>query len=213
MSINKIIKGYQKFYHEYKDDDSHLLKKLKTSQTPSTLVIACSDSRVDPAIITHANYGDIFVVRNVANILPPFESTFDTHHGTSAALEYATKHLQVDNIIVMGHSNCGGIKSLLDTDFSHAENSFIKGWIELMADVKNTLPVELEYEEKRELCEKECIKRSLQNAMSFDFIKKRHDEGTLKVLGWYFDIKTGKMFQYDGSSDSFVDLTTHEHEI
>lgn len=213
MSINKIIKGYQEFYSNYEKDEDHLLKKLQASQTPSTLIIACSDSRVDPAIITNANYGDIFVIRNVANIIPPFEDKHNTHHGTSSAIEYAVKHLEVDNIIIMGHSNCGGIKALLDTDFAHAEDSFIKYWIELMAGVKETIPSELEYEEKRCCCEKEGVKQSIKNALTFDFVKERHDSGKLKILGWWFDIKTGKMYQYDGGSDAFIDLSTHEHEI
>jgi len=213
MSINKIIKGYQTFYHDFQNNDEHVLKKLKHGQTPSTLIVACSDSRVDPAMITNANYGDIFVVRNVANIVPPFEDEHNTHHGTSSALEYAVKHLEVDNIIIMGHSNCGGIKALLDTDFSFHPNSFIKDWIELMQGLKDKIPSELPYEEQRCCCEKEGIKQSLKNALTFDFIREKHEAGTLKVLGWYFDLESGKMYQYDAGSDSFIDLSTHEHEI
>ena len=213
MSINKLIKGYQKFYYDYENDEDHVLKKLKGAQTPSTLIVACSDSRVDPAIITNANYGDIFVVRNVANIIPKFEDEHNTHHGTSAAIEYAVKHLNVDNLIVMGHSNCGGIKALIDTDFTTAADSFIKDWIEIIAEVKTCIPTDLDYEETRCCCEKKGIKQSLNNALTFDFIKERHDTGKLNVLGWYFDIKSGKMHQYDKGKDIFIDLSTHEHEI
>jgi len=82
-----------------------------------------------------------------------------------------------------------------------------------MVDVKNNLPKDLGYKETRCCCEKDGIKQSLKNALTFDFIKERHDSGSLKVLGWYFDIDSGKMYQYDGGSDSFIDLTTHNHEI
>ncbi|MCT4574805.1 MAG: carbonic anhydrase [Alphaproteobacteria bacterium] len=213
MSINKLIKGYQNFYKDYNESEEHLLKRLENAQNPSTVIVACSDSRVDPALITNANYGDIFVIRNVANIIPPCENDYSTHHGTSSALEYAVRNLKVDNLIVMGHSNCGGIKALMDTDLSNGADSFIEDWIDLMKDVKARVPKDLSYEEQLSYCEKEGIKQSLQNALSFDFVQKRHDKGELKVLGWYFDLTSGKMLQYDAHKDTFIDLSSEDHQI
>lgn len=210
MSINKLIKGYQNFYHNYKADEEHLLRKLSNSQTPSTVIIACSDSRVDPAMITNANYGDIFVIRNIANIVPPNLDTHDSHHGTSSALEYAVSHLNVDNLIVMGHSNCGGIKALLNTDFETKDSGFIQEWLKIIKDVKDKTPDNLTDDEKLHFCEKESIKQSLENAKTFDFIKEKHDTGKLKILGWYFDLESGKMYQYDEGIHDFIDLSTHE---
>jgi len=210
MSINKLIKGHQNFNRDFNNNKEHLLKKLTNIQKPSTVFVSCCDSRVDPGMITHANYGDIFVIRNVANIIPPLNDEHDTYHGTTSALEYAINHLEVENLIVMGHSNCGGIKALLADKFDDEKDSFIKDWIAILNPIKKNIPYGLSEEEKLHFTEKEAIKHSLKNAFTFDFVKKRHDQGKLRVLGWYFDIEAGKMYQYCDIRQDFVDLCEHE---
>ena len=115
--INKLLDRYQQFYDEYFVHSPELYRKLSAEgQAPKTLVIACSDSRVDPSIIFKSEPGELFVIRNVASLVPPFECDFVHCHGTSAAIEYAVRHLGVENIVVLGHSHCGGIKTLVDGD-------------------------------------------------------------------------------------------------
>lgn len=112
--IKELLSGYGQFYQKYFVEDPKTYEDLvKYGQSPKTLVIACSDSRVDPSIVLNTKPGDIFVIRNVANLVPPFESDFVNCHGTTAAIEYAVNHLKVKDIIVFGHSSCGGIKALV----------------------------------------------------------------------------------------------------
>lgn len=128
--INKLLDRYQQFYDEYFVHSPELYRKLSAEgQAPKTLVIACSDSRVDPSIIFKSEPGELFVIRNVASLVPPFECDFVHCHGTSAAIEYAVRHLGVENIVVLGHSHCGGIKTLVD-DHGH-EHNFIDSWLSI----------------------------------------------------------------------------------
>mgnify|MGYP002347012188 CR=1 FL=1 len=111
--IRKLLHGFQSFQETYFSGNSELFDQLRHGQHPRVLVIACSDSRVDPALLTSCDPGDIFVVRNVANLVPPYEPGVGHHHGVSAALEYAVRVLKVGHIIILGHSDCGGVSTLL----------------------------------------------------------------------------------------------------
>ena len=123
--VKKLIEGYKNFYKQYfVTNKNHIFENLETSQTPKTLIISCCDSRVDPAILTQADPGDIFVVRNVANIVPQYEPNWDSNHGTSAAIEFAVNYLKVKHIVVMGHTNCGGIKALVNHDFEVEQENY-----------------------------------------------------------------------------------------
>lgn len=159
-------------------------------QKPETLVIACSDSRVDPAMVFDVGPGEIFIVRNVANLVPPFEE--DTaFHGTSAAIEFAVRVLEVRNVIVMGHAMCGGIHALLHP--ASAERlDFMSSWVEIAAEARDRVlacePVE---EKQQQLCEYEAIKVSLRNLMTFPWLARRVQEGRLKLQGASFDIRSG----------------------
>lgn len=198
--VKKLIEGYKEFISENKDP----FKGIKTSQSPDTFVIGCCDSRVDPAILTKANVGDIFIHRNIANMVPTCEDKDGTyHHGTSSAIEYAVNHLMVKNIIVLGHTNCGGIKALVDRTFDkNEENSFIKGWIDIMSDVRNNLP-ESDSESKYCSCEKASIKRSIENLMTFPFVKEAVEAGRLELHGWYFNIEDSSLSALDKETSKF----------
>ena len=120
VKIARLIDGYKTFYDEYFVKNKDVYEKLvKDGQAPKTLVISCSDSRVDPSIIFNTEPGDIFVIRNVANIVPPYEDERVGYHSTSAAIEYAVLHLKVENIFVFGHSHCGGLKTLVEIGRAH----------------------------------------------------------------------------------------------
>ena len=130
--IEELLAGYAKFLEQ----DGELFKKLAKGQAPKTMVIACSDSRVDPVTIFGVQPGEIFVVRNVAALVPPYVENYDRHHGTSAAIEFAVRHLKVSKIIVMGHSECGGIKYLLNPPKKESYESFIGPWVNIAKEAK-----------------------------------------------------------------------------
>lgn len=185
-NFKKALRGYRSFRDKYAHGDASVMQYLsRHGQKPEIMVVACSDSRVDPALILQCDPGDLFVVRNVANIVPPYEKD-DCHHGTSAALEYGVCHLNVKHLIILGHSQCGGIETLLKGD-KVPPNDFISNWISLIhtCDTKNV-----------DKCAKEALNQSFQNCMTFPWLKEKVKEKKLIIHLWFFDIETGKIFTY-----------------
>lgn len=203
-----LLDGYKRFYKKHFLQDSTLYHELATQgQSPKTLVIACSDSRVDPAIITDADPGDIFVVRNVANLVPPFQKAGDSLHGTSAALEFAVRHLQVQHIIILGHTACAGIHALLHTEAEQDDFSFMYPWVNIAKRAKNytlNLLGEAEHPEAQHVCEQQGILVSLQNLMTFPWIASKVESGELTLHGWYFRLTTGQLCVWDSVESRFV---------
>ena len=191
-TTENLLAGFKGFQKEYFEGDNRLYASMKNGQPAKTLMIACCDSRVDPAILTGCNPGDLFIVRNVANLVPPCGD--DGHyHGTSAALEFAVNSLNVENIIIMGHANCGGINALWEGDGGES-SQFIQPWISIAQRAKDKVKLEcnnLSPEKQLIACEQEAILVSLENLLSFSFIKERVELGVLSIHGWYFDIKGG----------------------
>lgn len=203
-TIDKLISGYQAFYKRYfQGAVDPLFKRLSRKQSPDVLVISCSDSRVDPAILTGARAGDIFSIRNVANLVPPYEPDPNSHHGTSAAIEYAVNHLHVKHIIVMGHSKCGGIQALVESDLKEHSFSFIADWIKIALPAKKRIPAHFSHSEACTFCEKEAIKTSLTNLMSFPWIKEKVEQKSLKLHGWYFCVETGELSALNSKTNQF----------
>ena len=206
--IENLLAGFKGFQKEYFEGDNRLYASMKDGQPAKTLMIACCDSRVDPAILTGCNPGDLFIVRNVANLVPPCED--DGHyHGTSAALEFAVNSLNVENIIVMGHANCGGINALWE---SHGGESsqFIQPWVSIAKRAKDKVKLEcnnLSPEKQLIACEQEAILVSLENLLSFSFIKERVELGVLSIHGWYFDIKGGDILTYEPQQNKFISVS------
>ncbi len=203
--VNKFISGFKRFQKDWLGPDAGLFDKLKKGQSPCTIVIACSDSRVDPLFLTNSRPGDLFVVRNVANLVPPCEPDAG-HHGVSAALEYAVCHLEVDNIIVMGHSQCGGIRGLMEGICACSEHSFIGSWVGIAQHAKEKVLAELPdkpMDMQAGACEKAAILVSLENLMTFPWLKERVDNGQLALHGWYFDLQTGTLSGYSTDTSSF----------
>lgn len=208
MPLEKLIKGFQGFRSSYFESSNHY-EKLCKGQTPETLVIACSDSRNDPALITQSEPGDIFVVRNVAAIVPPYQP--DSHyHGTSAAIEFAVKSLKVKHIVVLGHALCGGVQSLNDDSHDHAEEfEFLKPWMSIGLHVKDMIdrilpaapaPV------KRIALEQAMVLSSVNNLLTFPWIKDAVDKGHMTLHGWYFDMVNGRLLAYDAASGKFGEM-------
>jgi len=205
--IKNLIEGYKEFYKEYFESESTLYEQLtKDGQAPKTLVVACSDSRVDPSIIMNAEPGDIFMARNVANLVPPYEIDDTGYHGMSAVLEFAVNMLEVENIIILGHSNCAGIKALLEDD--EMENTdFIGKWMNIAmtakerAITKSSDPQNLQHK-----CEKEGIIHSLDNLMTFPWIKSRVEQKELTLHGWYFTLEDGMLREYSRATKKFESI-------
>jgi len=204
--LEKLKKGFKQFRKQYYEDNPELFKQLTyQGQSPKILVIACCDSRVHPAQVMNTDPGDIFVVRNVANIVPPCEDDGKSH-GTSAALEYAVKHLKVKRIIVFGHSFCGGIKSLMEEKNNEQDYGFIDPWMKVVEPAREKILKTLfadSFEDQCRACEREVISISLQNLMTFPWVKDKVERGDLSLHGWYFDIEEGNLYVRDGSDNVF----------
>jgi len=206
--IQRFIAGFRSFRNEYFCREDSPFCKLREGQSPGTMVIACSDSRTDPSLIMQCEPGEIFVVRNVANIVPPYES--DTgFHGVSSAIEYAVKHLKVANIIVLGHSCCGGIDTLMHGDPASA-GEFIGRWLSVMQPVRDEVLAHFGNTDKKACtaCEMAGALRSVRNLMTFPWIAERVNSGELTLHAWYFDMETGQLLSYLPQTKSFEPLAS-----
>jgi len=194
MPINRLIAGFKVFRESYYDQQPEFYRSLvEKGQSPDVMVIACSDSRVNPSIIAKAEPGELFIVRNVANLVPPYQP--DSHyHGTSAAVEFAVRDLSVKHIIVLGHSHCGGIKCLC-TGHEDAQNrEFINDWISI---VENARDDSLDGEAQLRHVERQAVKVSLSNLLSFPWVRSRVEDGSLELHGWCFDLEAGALLAHD----------------
>ncbi len=195
-NFKDLLHGYEQFRDKYVHGDSSVMHYLSHyGQNPQAMVVACCDSRVDPALILQCDPGDLFVVRNVANIVPPYEKD-EAHHGTSAALEFGICFLQVNHLILLGHSQCGGIQSLINGD---RDNDFITSWVSLIKDKNLQLNHEDDYA-------KLALKKSYNNCLTFPWIKEKIKMGKLVIHLWFFDIKNGQIFTYQENIDQYVPL-------
>eukprot|EP01018_Ginkgo_biloba_P023574 Gb_07691 [translate_table: standard] len=191
--IEKLKTGFCTFKNEVYLKDSELFGKLSKGQSPKFMVFACSDSRVCPSHVLKFNLGEAFVVRNIANMVPPYEK--NGHPGTSAAIEYAVLHLKVENIIVIGHSCCGGIKGLMSIpDDGTTQSAFIEDWVKIGGEARSKvkkLHGHLPFEEQCSLCEKEAVNVSLNNLLTFPFVRDGIINKTLALHGAHYNFVDG----------------------
>ncbi len=206
---SKLIEGFRRFRERhFERNDSFYQQLVAQGQTPKTLVVACCDSRVDPALVLDCEPGDLFVVRNVANLVPPLESRAG-HHGTTAAIEYGVRTLGVSHIIVFGHAHCGGIGALVRNGGVSDPNSFIDDWMCLVESARSSVVAEMPnatLEEQTRACEQRAILVSLDNLMTFSWVRERIEAGQLILHGWYFDIERGELLRYDAARRAFAAL-------
>lgn len=205
--IADLVGGYQRFYATRGSKDAPLYRKLsEEGQTPKTMVISCCDSRVDPSAIFDAGPGELFVVRNVANLVPPFEPAGD-YHGTSAALEFAVTGLEVENIVVMGHARCGGVQAFLEGNYEETKSStFIYQWMSLLKTARDNVLAsgpEEAGDERQRLLELDSVRCSLDNLKTFPFIQDAIANNVLKLRGAYFSIFHGSLLGMDAESGEF----------
>ncbi len=205
--IDKLLDGYKRFRDQYFHQEPELFVNLAArGQAPAVAVIACCDSRVDPAIIMDCEPGDLFIIRNVANLIPPYDPD-GRHHGTSAALEFAVCGLKVSHIIVIGHAQCGGIRALLKGDDAGQPGDFVASWMRIADGARNeTLgnPALKTADERARYCEHAAIRSSLDNLLTFPWIKERVEQRQLCCHGWYFDIGSGELLRYDPLRGAFL---------
>jgi len=214
-AYERLIAGYREFRANYQSEENEeWLKVAGIKQEPKVMMIACSDSRVHPAILTRSALGELFMIRNVANVVPPFEegSEDGTYHGTSAAIEFAINHLHVEHIIVMGHSGCGGIGALMDQSITDQTEgySFIRPWMSIVEEASDFSELEentLSKASRVKTCEQRAILISLNNLVSFPWARDAVRDGKLALHGWYFDIKSGNLSEYDWEAEKFEEIT------
>jgi carbonic anhydrase len=203
-----LIEGFQRFRERhFAEDRARFQDLVQFGQTPKTLVVACCDSRVDPALVLDCAPGDLFVVRNVANLVPPAENQ-GHYHGTSAALEFGVRNLRVQHVIVLGHAQCGGIHALLEGSVDKDE-SFIAGWMEIADAARKQVEQEhanASSEVRHRACEQQAILVSLENLQTFSWIRERVERGELALHGWYFDIERGELLGYNAATSKFETL-------
>jgi len=174
-------------------------------QTPEVLFITCADSRVDPNLVTQSKPGDLFIVRNVGNVIPPYNAIKDKN-SVAAALEFAVHILKVSDIIVCGHSNCGAMKFLYEDESVLQGLSHLKEWIALAEPVKRHVEQfypDISKVQRERITEKENILEQLRNIETYPFVASALHEGRVYLHGWYYDIGKGDILCYDPMSDKF----------
>lgn len=203
--IQSLLKGHQSFYMEYYDSDCDLFDNLvKHGQAPKFMVICCSDSRVDPSVVFSCKPGELFVVRQVANIVPTHTET-EVASSTNLALRFAVNQLNIKHIVVLGHTFCGGIEQLLSA------NELTCPWMKALKNVR--LETQFQYrnlvhEEQVEQCGKLALLQSYKNLTSYPVVKERVEKELINLYAWRFDLDTGQLSMYDDKENTFF-MTSH----
>ena len=204
-----LVTGYKAFSNKEKCNGEYSYKELAGGQSPKVMVISCSDSRVIPSHIFNVKPGDLFVVRNVANLVPPFAND-RAHHGTSAALEFAVLHLSVERIVIMGHSQCGGIQACHDNLVHNSSAGFfIDQWLSILEPIVSRVLTENQNimpKEKQRTLEEAAIRASINNLKTFPFITEKLASQELTLHGAYFDIQDGQLYLLNKPSGEFISV-------
>ena len=205
--MSRLVEGYRRFHEGAWHPNRERWQKLRAGQDPDVMVIACSDSRVDPSQIFDFDPGEVFVVRNVAALVPPFETT-PGHHGVSAALEFAVQFLGVKEIVVLGHGMCGGCRAALTREMhgtEPGEGGFIADWISLLDDARGSVAAELGMEgrDAERAMEHAGVRVSLANLRTFPCIRRKERDGEIELHGAYFSISDGQLHLLDEASGLF----------
>ncbi len=209
-----LVEGYRRFRSESYASQAEAWRRLAAGQRPRSVIVACSDSRVDPATIFSAAPGELFVIRNVANLVPPF--TADAlHHGTSAALEFAVSTLEVEQIVVMGHGECGGIRACLDAAQGGKVSYFVGPWVEIAAPARTEVLRTEKWatdDDLRRALERSAILLSLANLETFPFVTKAVESRGLRLDGAWFSIAEGELYWLDRPTGEFRRIPTEKSD-
>ena len=202
---SRLADGYRAFVETRLPVERSRFEKLASGQHPEVMVICCCDSRVSPEVIFDAHPGELFVVRNIANLVPP-HSPNDFSHGIFAALEFAVQVLKVKHIIVMGHTHCGGIRAYAEHRNRLNLGDFIDNWMSLIASTAQCLGEHDDDHDYLSRLEQASIVATLGNLMTFPWIKRRIEQRELELLGAYFDVATGNLAIYDPATRAFAPI-------
>lgn len=205
--MQKLISGIHRFRQEELGRYQELFHRLsQEGQNPHTLFITCSDSRVLAELITQSQPGDLFVVKNVGNIVPASEVKGSTN-STAAAIEFAIQTLCVKDVVVCGHSLCGAMAALLQNMDQHGEMPHLREWLEVASPVRKLIERDYQHlsndEERMTIAAQENVLFALENLRTYPIVQKRLAEGTLFLHGWFFKIATAEMFAYNSTTQQF----------
>jgi carbonic anhydrase len=201
----RLIDGYSAFAEGRLQSEQHRYRELaERGQTPEIMVIGCCDSRVSPEVIFDAGPGELFVMRNVANLVPPFE-TEGNYHGVSAALEFGVGALKVKHIVILGHAHCGGVRAYAEEHIPLSPGDFIGRWMSLMAPAAEKIGPRgaMTREDYLERMEKASIVNTLDNLMTFPRLRKLIERGAITLHGAYFGVATGELSVFDKATGEF----------
>ena len=204
--MERLIEGFQRFRADYFEANRARFERLADRpQHPRYAIVTCCDSRIDTTRVFDAIPGEIFLIRNIANLVPPYEPDL-YHHSTSAAIEYAIRILKVGQFVILGHAGCGGIQALLDPPAPSTD--FITLWLEMAGSARDrTLSKEgLSRGERQRDCELEALKSSWNNLMTFPWLRARLEDGSLQVDALYLDLESGALLLYDQKGDTFAEV-------
>lgn len=212
--MDRLYKGVKKFQNEHYNGNKDFYESISDDQRPDTLFITCCDSRVDPNLITQSKPGELFVVKNVGNIIPT-ETTPWKKTSIATALEYALNVLKVANIVVCGHSDCGAMKALTMDLREFHDMPNLRDWLDTARqskDMLNTIDTAPTFKERLEITTKRHIVLQIENLMTYPIVYKALKENKINVYGWYFEISTGSVFVYNKRNDSFEKIPALEDE-
>jgi carbonic anhydrase len=206
-----LLAGYRRFRKGRYREASQLFRSLRDGQQPDTMVIACADSRADPSMIFDAAPGELFVVRNVAALVPPFDES-GGWHGTSAAVEFAVTRLKVKEIVVMGHGGCGGVIASLSAAADRPVGRFIAEWVEILASARDTVLADesIPRSDWQEATEHAAVGQTLANLMTFPFIREAVEAGQLNMDGAWFSIGKGELHWREPLTGKFAVVASEE---
>lgn len=211
--IAAFIAGFKRFQEKYFGEDRDLFDRLARGQHPKAMIVACADSRVDPALLTGATPGDVFVVRNVANLVPPYERG-GSFASVPAVLEFAVLSLGVERIIVLGHAQCGGIQALMRSAGTSGE--FIGKCVGIAQRARERVLAELPAKSpalQERACEQASILVSLENLMAYPWIAQRVATGTVHLHGWHFDIAEGELLCFNPMRNAFGPVAANSRHL
>ncbi|MEQ1754818.1 MAG: carbonic anhydrase [Micropepsaceae bacterium] len=209
MSTDKLLDGYRTFKNSTYKEIKHVYEKLAVSgQQPKVLVIGCSDSRVSPSVVLGAQPGDVFQARNIANIVPAY-TTNPGPRSIGAVVEYAVKVLKVSDIVINGHARCGGVEALVNRVANLPNTEYLKPWVEVAEPARALFPKNFDTlppEDQRLQAELAVIHNSINNLMTYPWVKSGVSTGELRLHGWHFDFENGKLMRYDAAMDEWVEV-------
>lgn len=203
--MDKLFRGIMEFRREEFERHRELFVELGRQQKPHTLFIGCSDSRVVPNLITGSAPGELFIVRNVANIVPPYRNT-EEYVATTSAVEYAVQALGVGTIVVCGHSNCGGCAALNKPAGELAHLPHVRKWLEVSKEVKgrvDRLMTGDTPEEREWLTEQVNVLVQMRNLLTYPYVREKYERDELRILGWHYLIETGEIYNFNDETQLF----------